>query len=350
MGANSSTPDQFGSNSDSSQIPVPQDPVPYGGPKGNYHIIQCSVDVTAVLSGLGQVSVASNIDSHYQALSQPYGSGFRLISFYCIPYSVKRRMFSRTATFPYYGIYFHSQLSRPTNEQWQLTIVKSQMQVQVVRHGLLSAEIQGRTDQITAVIADTASRGGRLVCIENTQKRLAQTMKQAFSGLGPIQGVDVFFEMPLHPNPVIYTYTVASIPMKLHGGFQSVSVSCDWNGVFGQYLDAGWRLKEIYLDQGAATRAFSTTATMNSLWFFEKDVALLEDSRPRYQGTIVFYELKSTLQQSTVTAKTENWGVLLSSMGEKGWELACILDIPEVRTGFLKMYSTLLFFFQRELI
>ena len=54
-------------------------------------------------------------------------------------------------------------------------------------------------------------------------------------------GIDIFFEIPQHPNPIIYAYTVHSTPMQVQNTVGATSVMCDWNGTLSMYLDQVWR-------------------------------------------------------------------------------------------------------------
>ena len=53
-------------------------------------------------------------------------------------------------------------------------------------------------------------------------------------------GIDIFFEIPQHPNPTIYAYTVHSMPMQVQNTVGATSVVCDWNGTLSMYLDQVW--------------------------------------------------------------------------------------------------------------
>ena len=133
--------------------------------------------------------------------------------------------------------------------------------------------------------------------------------------------------------------------------------ACDWQGQMTTLLQQGWRLVEIFFDQSSAAQGhgFSATQAFNSVWFFEKEASRIDDPRPVYEGTVIEYEhmiefgfAKLQLRESTV-----QWDSVLSEMGKRGWELACILETPayKMSTGLskMKMKRKFLMFFQRKL-
>ena len=151
-----------------------------------------------------------------------------------------------------------------------------------------------------------------------------------------------------------YVYQVVNIPVGVTVAFgipAKVQVSCDWFGVLASYLNQGWKLVEIFLDQ-AQQRAggFSTASSMNSIWFFEKEASRLQDPTPVYEGTVLEYYHQVSVGFGGAHAKTD-WSGVISEMGRRGWELACIQDTPEViQSGFGKIQMKLMMFFQRKII
>ena len=67
-----------------------------------------------------------------------------------------------------------------------------------------------------------------------------------------VYGCDVFFNMPCHPNPTLYTYQLINVPVQVMylGPGKLVKVTCDWMGHFAQHLQKGWKLTDIFWDQG----------------------------------------------------------------------------------------------------
>ena len=65
-------------------------------------------------------------------------------------------------------------------------------------------------------------------------------------------GCDVFFNMPLHPNPTLFTYKLVNVPVQVMylGPGKLVKVTCDWMTHFTQHLHQGWKLIDIFWDQG----------------------------------------------------------------------------------------------------
>lgn len=58
--------------------------------------------------------------------------------------------------------------------------------------------------------------------------------------------------MPRHPNPTLYTYQLINVPVQVMylGPGKLVKVTCDWMGHFAQHLQKGWKLTDIFWDQG----------------------------------------------------------------------------------------------------
>ena len=70
-------------------------------------------------------------------------------------------------------------------------------------------------------------------------------------------GVDLFFNVPRFPNPPLYSYQCVNVPIGVHvkpGFTNNVQVSCDWMGTMAMYLNTGWKLVEIFLDQSQQQR------------------------------------------------------------------------------------------------
>jgi len=133
--------------------------------------------------------------------------------------------------------------------------------------------------------------------------------------------------------------------------------ACDWQGQMTTLLQQGWRLVEIFFDQSSAAQAhgFSATQALNSVWFFEKEASRIDDPRPVYEGTVIEYEhmIEFGFAKLQLQASTAQWDSVLSEMGKRGWELACILETPayKMTRGLLKMKMKMKFlmFFQRKL-
>lgn len=74
------------------------------------------------------------------------------------------------------------------------------------------------------------------------------------SNLSTGMGVDLLFNIPCTPNAPLYSYQAVHVPIgfRVQPGFASstVNVECDFMGHFAAYLNQGWKLVEIFLDQG----------------------------------------------------------------------------------------------------
>ncbi len=64
-------------------------------------------------------------------------------------------------------------------------------------------------------------------------------------------GVDLLFNAPKHPNPILYSYQCVNIPVRIMylGTGKLVKVECDWMQHFAQHLQQGWKLIDIFWDQ-----------------------------------------------------------------------------------------------------
>ncbi|EDO47314.1 predicted protein [Nematostella vectensis] len=166
-------------------------------------------------------------------------------------------------------------------------------------------------------------------------------------------GCDVFFNLPLHPNPVTYTYQLVNIPVQVMylGPGKMVKVTCEWMKHFAWHLQQGWKLAEIFWDQGKRSHGdFTLSGDHNSVWFFEKESARASDPTPVYEGVIIEY--KHTVKIGFFQTKAKgDWGPMISEMGSRGWELACMLETPEVTNiGLGNITFKILFFFQRRIL
>lgn len=342
-------------------VVIPEDAVPYSGFLVQYHMINVQVTMQHNMGfnfAPGSTMVSTNIDSYYPILAQAYSEGYRLTTFYRIPGAVKQQGFMSTAVnIPFQGIFTKFPAAPPTGKSWQLKVDKSIMFVQHIRTGILSGSgvTQADTsDMLTKIMQHTAT-GGQLICVEMTGQAMSQGMSAAMAGMSAGMGVDLFFDIPTHPNPRRYVYQAVNVPIgvSVSAGFPvgKINVVCDWLGQMAAFLQQGWRLVEVFLDQSATTQAhgFSATQSLNSVWFFEKDASRINDPSPVYEGTVIEYEHRIESGFTQVNAPPQ-WDTVLYEMGKRGWELACILETPEVRvTGLSKMKMKLLMFFQRKI-
>ncbi|XP_072027000.1 uncharacterized protein [Amphiura filiformis] len=335
------------------QIAIPQDPVPYTGPQIQY----CLVDVLAQLSTQVKLfsttqMITTNVDQYYQVISQPYEQGFVMQQFQKIPGVQSQAGFSSVAV-PYQAI-----LQRPVNvsthERWQLKIEKSHLQTQAFVNWGPTQQVAANTTEIQQKIMEVAAQNGRLICIEVTG--FQRNQQRLFSGVNGISGVDLFFNMPLHPNPTRYVYQAVNVPIsfKMKSSFPSpvIQMETDVIGQFSAFLNQGWKLVEINFDmsQHMTQTGFTTVrGAQNSIWFFEKEANRLNDIIPVWQGCVVEYMHKVTASFGGTYAKT-GWNEVLTQMGQRGWELACILETPEQIVSFGSVTQKLLMFFQRRIL
>ncbi|XP_076468305.1 uncharacterized protein LOC143299081 [Babylonia areolata] len=336
---------------------MPPEP-PYPGPPAQYHFINTDVVIGTQMtfSFTHSPMVTSNIDSYYPLLAGMYGQGYRLLSFYRIPGQQQQQgLFSMSVALGFQGI-FCCYPTAPRRENWQLRIEKSVIQLQRMYTGIISFNqgVVSDTSHVLDSIARNTQGGGRLICVEMTGQQQSASMGMAMQGLSPAMGVDLFFEVPDTPGATQYVYNCVSVPitMTMQMGFRPVPiVHCDWIGVLANNLNQGWRLIEIFMDKTQHTRphGFTGQSTLNSMWFFEKPASRMNDPTPVYQGTMIDHQVKIKTSLGGTNA-TANWEPVIQDMGNRGWELACILETPEVRfSGMATIYMTCKMFFQRPI-
>lgn len=332
------------------QYQIPDDPVPYRGPQIQYHFI--NLDAKLSVKAFSQM-ITTNIEEYYQALCQPYAQDFVMKQFMKIP-GVQRQAGFTSISMPYQGI-----LVRPCNvpihEKWQLRVDKSSLQTQAFASFGPSQRVSADTTEIQQKILDVAAQCGRLICIEVTG---FQKVRNTFTSQSGVSGVDLFFNMPLHPNPTRYVYQAVNVPIncKLKSSFPTpnIEMETDIVGIFTAWLNQGWKLVEINFDMSQhAHQTGFTTARMsqNSIWFWEKEESRVNDNTtPAWQGCVLEYMHKTSATFGGTQVKG-SWDELLGQMGQRGWELATMLETLEVRqTGLSSITKKLLMFFQRRIL
>ncbi|XP_076467524.1 uncharacterized protein LOC143298543 [Babylonia areolata] len=331
---------------------------PYPGPEAKYKFMDTNVVISSkvTFSFMSSPMLTSNIDNYYPLLAAQYAEGYRLLSFYRIPGQQQLQgFFSTSMALGFQGI-FCRYPAAPRRESWQLRIEKSTIQLAAQYNGIIAFNPSVVTDSshLLESITRNALGGGRLICIEMTGGQQAGSMRQAMRGLSPLMGVDLFYEIPDTPGAMQYVYNVVSVPIRLtvRMGFRPSPVAhCDWMGVLADSLSKGWRLIEIFMDKGILARKGGFQASLNSLWFFEKPAYCRDDPTPIYEGTVITHEIKIKTTSFGSTSTTTRWEPVISDMGSKGWELACILELPEYRmTGIATAYMVCKLFFQRPIL
>ena len=64
-------------------------------------------------------------------------------------------------------------------------------------------------------------------------------------------GVDILFNVPKHPNAILYSYQCVNVPVRIMylGTGKLVKVECEWMQHFAKHLQQGWKLIDIFWDQ-----------------------------------------------------------------------------------------------------
>ncbi|XP_046368687.2 uncharacterized protein LOC124143686 [Haliotis rufescens] len=327
---------------------------PYPGPAVEYSFIETEVTMTGKMAfAASNRMITTNIDSYYPILGQKYAEGFRLLSFYRIPYAAQQHIFSTSMVVPFQG-FFCRYPTLPRFEGWNLHIVKAVMVMQVVRHGLIGATVDTDTSQINQAIAENTRTGGRLICVETTGQIRRQGFAAEMRGGGPVMGVDLFFDMPSAPTNELYAYMCVPCPVQLKTnlsfGGTGLSVNCNWLGIMTEYLSKGWRLVEVFFDDGFKHKALSRKMDLNSIWFFEKPMSRMNDDTAVYEGVVLEHYVELRTVCGGVATNTK-WEPVIERFGREGWELACIVETLEGnRTGCTTAELKVLLFLQRPIL
>lgn len=362
MGVSKSRPEvgQVKSKATGAHTPLPEDVQPYQGSPLECLLVTIPVNMSShFVSGVsaGRTAVTSNVDAYYPTIAGYLQQGYSLNTFYRVPGSSSMAGFGQ-AQIPFEALYSRP-VGRPASQDGsRLLVEKSTMHLQHFRGGILSTSTPlgtvADTSDIMNKIIHHSSMGGRLICIEINGQVVTQGMSAAMSGISQGIGVDVLFEIPNQPTPAKYLYQVINVPIGITvkmGLSPRPTVHCDWLGTLAMYLNQGWKLVEIFLDQSQQRAGgFSTAASMNSVWFFEKESSKVQDPTPIYQGAVIEYLHKVSMGFTGTSVKTD-WSPVIVEMGRRGWELSCIQETPEAyQAGFGKIEMKLIMFFQRKII
>ena len=319
---------------------LPQDEVPYPGPATEYCFFNTEVLVTIQrdLPWGNSVKISSNTREYHPDLVHQMTEGFRLLSFYNIPQQQKK-MDSTKILKPFQGI-FYRYPSAPF--EYELKVEKSIINTQMNWSGIITPNNDPDCQHLFRAIATNTVNGGRLVCLEMTGQDETQGQRSS------TVGCDLFFELPAGLSTENFTYSIVSAPMsvEIETSFfkrkqTPVKVSCDWHGILAQNLSQGFKLVEIFIDKARFQAGFTANTEVNTQWFFEKPASRLNDPTPLYQGVVVehwiiLHRHPRTLQ---VVKTVTNWEPVIQEMGDRGWELACILETPEEKlSGWKEPY------------
>ena len=341
--------------------PLPEDAEPYQGSPLECLLVTVPVDISShFVSGhsADKTAATSSIDNYYPTIAGYLQQGYTLNTFYRVPGSANMAGFGATQV-PFEALYSRPVGITATPDESQLLVEKSTMHVQHTGGEILSTSTSigtvADTSDIMNKIIHHSSMGGRLICIEINGQVVTQGMSAVMAGISMDIGVDVLFEIPSQPTPAKYVYQVINVPISVKIEIDlspRPKVHCDWLGTLTTYLSQGWKLVEIFLDQSQqiAASGFSTASSLNSVWFFEKESSRLQDPTPVYYGTVIEYLHKVSVGFGGTSVKTD-WSPVITDMGNRGWELACIQETPEAYpVGFGEVEMKLMMFFQRKIV
>lgn len=351
MGARSSVPlrDKDKVKGEGKHTPVPDDTEPFQGKCLDCIVVSIPVQMKRHFVSnfiAGQPAVTSDVDTYYPTLARYQEQGYDLHTFYHIQGLAKTSGF-REATVPYVAVFSKLLDVGLTKDVSRLFVEKCTMHVQFtsrVKRIFLPARVLNNEELLNKITLHS-SMGARLLCIETNGQVVAQRMS------GKIIGLDAIFEIPIEPTPSKYVYQMINVPIEISskvGYPPKVTMRCDWLGTMTAHLNQGWKLVEIFLDQiEHQSGNFNVTATANSVWFFEKETSKLQDTTPVYEGTVIEYFHEVSTGFGSPTLKTD-WSPFIIEMGQRGWELSCIQQSPELRRiGFGKFQIKFIMFFQR---
>ena len=356
MGSSHSTSTGTGAQPEAGNVHsgIPEDPVPYTGPQQEYRVLIVNSKLKATLGG----SATSDINEYMGTLVQQYAEYFKLDSFFKVPYQQKIGFMSATRT--YQAVFSRNVTYVPSPESWQLQVFASDLSLANMMQGTLfgfgTDTSQNGMAQIYNIINQQQSSGGRLICLECT----GQMNRTGFFNAN--FGVNLFFNIPVHPNPTLYTNTALSVPMQVvrHIG-GNVDANLDINGPLSSYLNQGWKLIDIIVPQhetGLDQQQHQNRGGMlnlptqlSTIWFFDKEQSryAANDLTPLYQVTVTDVQVPVSVGFGSASAKCDLQPLLLE-MGRRGWTVVCVLDIPQLqRTGLTSITTFFKVFFQRPL-
>ncbi|ESO93831.1 hypothetical protein LOTGIDRAFT_228596 [Lottia gigantea] len=225
---------------------------PYPGPSPDYRFINLEI-------GAGQEMMSRNVE----ALARHYNENFRLLCLNKTLSQTHSGMVSPTIKVPNQAINIYR--SPNPNEVWRLQIEKSVIE---------SCRTLQASSQLIKTMSTMSEQGGRLICIEETVQQVAHGTSGGSRGS---IGVDVFFDMPTHPNPHIYEYHLQPIPMEIKAG-SGETVCSEWASFLEMNLWQGLRLVDIFIDKSNVA---------DTIWFFETIDPKTDGITPMYEGTVV---------------------------------------------------------------
>lgn len=348
---------------------------PYNGLPVYYEFVEilAALDMQAHMSFVRpDVSFqATQVEAQYPRLHAMYEQGYKLLLFVALPGGQRSGGLTQLGHVQmdakFQGI-FRKLFPEESGQRWQLQVQKSVLVNQMfyswrgplMLGGAHSGSVSD-SQHIFQTINQISQNYGRLISVEmvgmaGQELEMTQDIarRQRYfeymrTGQMPMiqVGVDVFYEIPLHPNPERYMYQIINCPVNSnfemnfpHGRWNSF---CDWQGIMGQYLGAGWKLVEIFEDNSAMQMmkmgGLSTNAslTKNCLWIFEKPESRANDNTPRFEGTMVEHWFKTSVQVhgmgfgGATTHVDTNWEGLIRHMGQYGWQVVRIVDTPDTK-------------------
>jgi len=348
---------------------LPVDNPPYPGPAHEYRIVAINAKLKMKMgfaAKMGDIMVSSDLSTYYETLQQQYAEYYKLFTFFQVPLQKSQNFTS--AHVPFHGIMSRPKHFVPSPESWQLQIKNIQIQFSLFQTGHLfsyghTVSLPPNVQGIYNTISGMAQTGAKLVCMECNGNTFSPGMGMGLQG-GFIYGVDVFFDVPQHPNPTMYTYTAHSTPILIGRSYGNVQVQCDWTGTLNMYLNEGWKLIDVLIPnlesgqmenqqqrRGNSHMHNFGTQTEQTIWFFEKELSMVNDRAPKYQVTLVEYYIHAKVSGLTSVKTDFDLGQVLSDMGERGWTLVSVLDTPQtVVSGFGKATRGIILFFQRPLL
>ena len=301
----------------------------------------------------GATASSSNVDEHYTMLAGYMEQGFTLNAFYIVPGAGTKAGLMST------NVAFEAVFCRPVGrvppsepKAVRLFVEKSTMYIERCREGYLNFGIATDSSDILNKIHHQASLGGRLISIERNGVVIAQGASALMAGVRSGCGVDILFEVPAQPSLVRYVYQAINVPVGLRKTSRTFKAHCNWLETLSSHLNQGWKLVDVFNDQSCRkASAFSREASMNAIWFFEKDASKLDNMTPLYEGAILEYFHKVSVGFRGVKVKTD-WSTVIIEMGRRGWEFVCIQDTPETTRsgGIATLEVKLIMFFQRKII
>lgn len=218
-----------------------------------HEVLYCFVDVLVAFKimrneiNLGPQAVTTDVEKYMHLLMDCYDDGFTLATFVRVP---EIHMFTDVTNWisdqPYQAIFTKEKATGDPGIKWKLSVQKH-----IISTKLRTGE--RRQEDLLNIVSHYAESGARLVCAEAVGYVRSSSANEQYT----INGVELFFNIPVHRLPTIFTYHIISVSAHYHivadatQTVQQVECSEDFLGQLRLFLNQGWKLIDICIDYTA---------------------------------------------------------------------------------------------------